>query len=124
MFQICIFRLFDNLVILMFLVRNSAGLRLVGVSRVSPVSKSQNQLTEWTLSGFSSWVCNALKCSDSVGLIKMHPEFEGSFCILIINGNRPNSALHALLGVFLCSFRIILQNSVCRASVGCLSHLV
>ncbi len=32
--------------------------------------------------------------------------------------------LHALLGVLLCNFRIILQNSVCRASVGCLSHLV
>ncbi len=52
----------------MFVVRSSAGLRLVSFSRVSPVSKSQNQLTEWTLFGFSSWVCNALKCSDSVGL--------------------------------------------------------
>ncbi len=104
-------------------MRSSAGLRLVSISRVSPVSKSQNQLTEWTL--FSSWVCNALKCSDSVGLhLRCIQNFRDLLCILIINGNRPNSALHALLGVFLCSFRIILQNSVCRASVGCLFHLV
>ncbi len=104
-------------------MRSSAGLRLVSVSRVSPVSKSQNQLTEWTL--FSSWVCNALKCSNSVGLdLRCIQNLRDLLCILIINGNLPNSALHALLGVFLCSFRIILQNSVCRASVGCLSHLV
>ncbi len=51
MFQICIFRLFDNLVYFDVLVRSSAGLRLVSVSRVSPVSKSQNQLTEWTFRG-------------------------------------------------------------------------
>ena len=49
MFQICIFRLFDNLVYFDVWVRSSAGLRLVSVSRVSPVSESQNQLTEETL---------------------------------------------------------------------------
>ncbi len=37
------------------------------------------------------------------------------FCIFIISMNWLNSALHALLGVLFCPFRIILQNSVCRA---------
>ncbi len=31
----------------------------------------------------------------------MHPEFEGSFMHINNQWDRPNSALHALLGVFL-----------------------
>ncbi len=122
---IYIFRFFDNLIYFDIWVRSSAGLRLVCVSRVSQVSKSQNQLTWGLFSGFSSWVCSALKCSDSVGLdFRCIQNLRDLFCILMINGNRPYSALHALLNVLLCNFIIILQNSVCRASVGYLSHLV
>ncbi len=34
----------------------------------------------------------------------------------------PNSALHPFLGVFLWTLRMLLQISVCRLSIGCLSH--
>ncbi len=35
-----------------------------------------------------------------------------------------NSALHALSGVFLCTLRMLLQNSVCRAIQLDLVHIV
>ncbi len=39
----------------------------------------------------------------------------------IIRGYWPNSALHGLFGVFLCTLRMLLQNSACRASIVFLS---
>ena len=39
------------------------------------------------------------------------------FCILIISGCQPNSALHALFGVLRCTLRIFLQNSECGVSL-------
>ena len=44
--------------------------------------------------------------------VQMNPQFHCSFfCIARKRGKRPNSALHTLFGVFLCTCNIVLQNS-------------
>ncbi len=46
------------------------------------------------------------------------------FCIFMIRGYLPNSALHVLFVVCRCTCSIFLQSSACRVSIGCFSHLV
>ncbi len=55
-------------------------------------------------------------------IFKCFQNLMARFSMCISRGYWPNSALHVLFGVFLCTLRMLLQNSACRALIGFLSH--
>ncbi len=115
-FQFCMYVSFSSFIISLILPGFS-GLVILNALLVRSDTITQ-RLLFWAL---INCVFSALKWRESSELeFKWIQNFKTLFLMIRFRGRWPNSALQALLGVFLCTWRMLLHNSTCRASKGCL----